>query len=638
MTEAARIDDAPAPSTEYAAARDPQFTYIDQIGYQPEEAAELSDDDDFDEDEEEDDFYEDDLNDADWGEGGKDFTKAYNRQRQLVAVANQQAPVYTAPRTNTQVPQAAAAPTATVPKAATQNEEVALSKLASRINLNESWGGKASGGGDRQNATDKADRATSEQVLDPRTRMILLKMINRGIVYEINGCISTGKEANVYHATTESGEHRAIKIYKTSILVFKDRDRYVSGEYRFRNGYSKRNPRKMVKVWAEKEMRNLKRLYSAGIPSPEPILLKLHVLVMAFLGNKAGWAYPRLKDAVVPDEEYQDLYDQLCRLYRIMYQVCHLVHADLSEYNILYKKGIGLYIIDVSQSVEHDHPRASEFLRMDITNITDYFRRRGASTLPTKILYDFITDPNHPTTHPEMQTILDDLHQTLEHEEEGARVKRERDEIVWEQSYIPQTLEEVYDYERDADMVAAGEGGGLIYKDLVKLPEQAQSSAAVVTKEDAKKTAKEAKKEVANDELSKEEVTDGEEVVVLAPRAPVTIKNKDKDPASKPAVKFTADTKKESVTDDASSEADAEDDSEGEDEYDAVSIDDTSSDSDSDSWVERPAAEPKGKRFQDKDEKKERKKAAKDERAEKRKTKLPKKVKKAKIKQSSKKK
>ena len=38
---------------------------------------------------------------------------------------------------------------------------------------------------------------------------------------EIHGCISTGKEANVYHAMTESGEHRALKVYKTSILVFK---------------------------------------------------------------------------------------------------------------------------------------------------------------------------------------------------------------------------------------------------------------------------------------------------------------------------------------------------------------------------------------------------------------------------------
>ncbi|KAL6535755.1 hypothetical protein OROHE_012599 [Orobanche hederae] len=37
--------------------------------------------------------------------------------------------------------------------------------------------------------------------VDPITRMILNKMHNRGEYSNINGCISTGKEANVYHAT-----------------------------------------------------------------------------------------------------------------------------------------------------------------------------------------------------------------------------------------------------------------------------------------------------------------------------------------------------------------------------------------------------------------------------------------------------
>ncbi len=61
---------------------------------------------------------------------------------------------------------------------------------------------------------------------------------------------AAGKEANVYHAVAETGSQAArefaIKIYKTSILTFKDRDRYVTGEFRFRRGYSKHNPRKMV--------------------------------------------------------------------------------------------------------------------------------------------------------------------------------------------------------------------------------------------------------------------------------------------------------------------------------------------------------------------------------------------------------
>ena len=72
------------------------------------------------------------------------------------------------------------------------------------------------------------------------------------------------------------------------------RDRYVTGEFRFRQGSCRTNPRKMVKMWAEKEMRNLKRIHQAGIVSPLPLLLRSHVLVMEFFGSD-GSAAPRLK-------------------------------------------------------------------------------------------------------------------------------------------------------------------------------------------------------------------------------------------------------------------------------------------------------------------------------------------------------
>lgn len=69
--------------------------------------------------------------------------------------------------------------------------------------------------------------------------------------------------------------------------------RYVSGDFRFKS-YCKSNPRKMVKVWAEKEFRNLSRMRSAGIRCPRPIHLRMHVLVMEFVGAN-GVAAPRLK-------------------------------------------------------------------------------------------------------------------------------------------------------------------------------------------------------------------------------------------------------------------------------------------------------------------------------------------------------
>lgn len=50
-------------------------------------------------------------------------------------------------------------------------------------------------------------------------------------------------------------------------------------------------------------------------------------------------------------------------------------------------------MIDVSQSVECDHPHALEFLRKDCTNITLFFgRRHNVCTMTVKELFDFITD------------------------------------------------------------------------------------------------------------------------------------------------------------------------------------------------------------------------------------------------------
>jgi len=296
-------------------------------------------------------------------------------------------------------------------------------------------------------------------------------MLNKNAIYEVNGCISTGKEANVYHAITEDGEHRAIKIYKTSILVFKDRDRYVSGEYRFRNGYSKHNPRKMVKVWAEKEMRNLKRLWNAGIPCPEPLMLRMHVLLMSFIGDKNGWASPRLKDAPINDpEKYMNLYLQLVKMVWKMYNQCHLVHADLSEYNLLYHKK-KLYIIDVSQSVEHDHPHSSEFLRKDCSNVIDYFRKKVQHPIFTlREMFEFVIkdaktiresmDPEEVKNIDNDDDLIDlylvKFHESIRDRPENYNEIHKVDEEVFKKSYIPRNLDEVIDIQRDVDMVESG--------------------------------------------------------------------------------------------------------------------------------------------------------------------------------------
>ncbi|GKY98303.1 hypothetical protein MPSEU_000787900 [Mayamaea pseudoterrestris] len=319
------------------------------------------------------------------------------------------------------------------------------------------------------------DRATSEQVMDPRTRMILFKLLSRGFLKRIDGCLSTGKEANVYYATsgatatatgsmadasettTTAISEYAIKIYKTSILVFKDRDRYVSGENRWKRGYCKSNPRKMVKVWAEKEMRNYKRIYGANIPTPCPILLKSHVLVMEFLGRD-GWPSPRLKDAILSEKRLREAYVQCILILRRLYQRCRLVHGDLSEYNLLWHDE-QIYVIDVSQSVETDHPSAIDFLRKDISNVNDYFRKIGnLNVMTTRQLFEFTTMPLDDDSEAtelacldKMMHFVDDHAEQLAQATDQDRRRTEQqesvDEAVFMSSFLPRSLNQVSEVE-----------------------------------------------------------------------------------------------------------------------------------------------------------------------------------------------
>ena len=322
--------------------------------------------------------------------------------------------------------------------------------------------GSKKGAGEKQKMTDKSDRATNEQVLDPRTRIILFKLLSQDVIFEVNGCISTGKEANVYHAMTSSGEHRAIKIYKTSILVFKDRDRYVTGEYRFRTGYSKHNPRKMVKVWAEKEMRNLRRLHAAGINCPQPLLLRSHVLVMELIGDqKSGWAAPRLKDAEFDDDRAKILYLDMVKIMRRMYHQCRLVHADLSEYNILYHND-SLVIIDVSQSVEHDHPHALEFLRKDCLNVHDFFKRRGADVLSVKELFELTTAADLGFDENNYELMEEYIQAKIA---ASSQISSIGDQVFFN-SFIPRSLDEVINVEKDVLTVQTQGSNDLIYKTI----------------------------------------------------------------------------------------------------------------------------------------------------------------------------
>ena len=211
---------------------------------------------------------------------------------------------------------------------------------------------------------------TVEEVFDSKTVMALYSLINKGVIDSMRGVVKAGKESRVYWAKGRDGVDLAVKIFLTSSMEFKKSMlQYIHGDPRFKVG---KDYRKIVYTWAQKEYRNLSEAKSAGVPVPNPIHAYQNILVMEFIGLD-GVPAPLLKDLPQLDEE---LYQQILTAIKKLYSVAGLVHADLSEYNIMVNDGKA-YLIDFGQAVPKDHPKSWEFLRRDVANILRFFRKAG---------------------------------------------------------------------------------------------------------------------------------------------------------------------------------------------------------------------------------------------------------------------
>jgi len=214
----------------------------------------------------------------------------------------------------------------------------------------------------------KEQRKIESYVFDKNTLILLSKMMKKGIFESVDYPVSTGKEANVFRATSSDGSYLAVKIYKIETTGFMKKMAYLEGDPRF--GSIKKRDREIVKLFARKEFKNLQICERAGVHAPDPVYLSEIIVVMSFIGED-GVPYATM-DMVGPRGE-QDL-DSILEDIRKMYRA-GLVHADISEYNVLLADVP--YLIDFGQGVVLSHPNAEKFLERDVKNILDYFARHG---------------------------------------------------------------------------------------------------------------------------------------------------------------------------------------------------------------------------------------------------------------------
>ncbi len=200
----------------------------------------------------------------------------------------------------------------------------------------------------RARVVDKVDKSTVAQAVDPKTKLILFKLVNGGVLDAVNGVISTGKEAVILHADGGPGPEEAedplnvpkecaIKIFKTTLNEFKNREKYIKDDYRFRDRFSKQNPRKVIHMWAEKELHNLMKMLKFGIKVPEAVMLKKHVLVMSFIGHD-GKPAPKLKDAELSAADLELAYDDVLNTMKTLYSDCHLVQFLFTFFYLFFEK------------------------------------------------------------------------------------------------------------------------------------------------------------------------------------------------------------------------------------------------------------------------------------------------------------
>ncbi len=219
--------------------------------------------------------------------------------------------------------------------------------------------------------SDSLGRKTESRVFDKRTVEAIYETMTKNSIDYIDFPISSGKESLVFKAFMK-GKAVAVKVFKTSTLKFSKLSDYIDGDYRFEKERKTRS--NLVMIWTRKEYANLLASHEAGALVPKPIARHRNVLVMQYLGTPRRPA-SQLRRADDPTTHYEMVMDNISRIYT----KAGLVHADLSEFNILIHRKKP-YFIDMGQSVSADHPSADKFLRRDLYNISTFYAKYGIRT------------------------------------------------------------------------------------------------------------------------------------------------------------------------------------------------------------------------------------------------------------------
>jgi RIO kinase 2 len=189
-------------------------------------------------------------------------------------------------------------------------------------------------------------------------------LVKANILEAFGKSLGVGKEADVYDALTPEGERIAVKFHRLGRISFRQTIRKRS--YTMKHSASWLYQSRLA---AEKEFQALQLLFPCKVAVPKPISQNRHVIAMGMIEGTELANWKKLSN---PGK----ILKEILRNVRKAYVNAGLIHADLSEYNIILKTDKHILIIDWPQYAPRSHPNAQDLLKRDVQNILQYFRRK----------------------------------------------------------------------------------------------------------------------------------------------------------------------------------------------------------------------------------------------------------------------
>ncbi len=194
--------------------------------------------------------------------------------------------------------------------------------------------------------------------------LALHELASRDIIVSIGQPYGVGKEASVFRALNVEGIEVAVKLLRWGHTSFRQVRRLRSI-----NKISFKSWMEYCKQAAAKEYKALQIMIGVKGRVPKPIALNRHVLVMSRMeGNLLLY----LNELTNPRRVLERILKQI----RLAFKNAHIVHGDLSEYNIFVDEAEQVTLFDWPQWQTIDHPNTQWLLKRDVSNVLKFFRRR----------------------------------------------------------------------------------------------------------------------------------------------------------------------------------------------------------------------------------------------------------------------